>query len=119
MRILEGTGLEQLIREAERLPTDYSSKAIAQPGEEKIAGASPIIGKLLALKKIYKQRAKEAADAGRDEERQACYDTQNLLGLLADNEFRWQIRTYPRRKHMHLRSNGEIVCAPPEAAQAA
>jgi len=118
MRAIEGTFLEELIREARRSPADYSSKQAPESGEEKVMDAPLLIGQLLALKKIYKQRAKEAADAGREEDRESHYATQNLLGLLADNEFKWQIRTYDRRKFMYLRSNGEIMLASPVAAKA-
>jgi hypothetical protein len=116
MCAMHGTSIEELLAEARRQKPDYSSKLPSIPGDQKILTCPRIIGQLLALKAVYKRRAQEATS---EDDRQFYFDTRNLLGMLADREFKCAIRTMQYRNEMHLRSNGEIMRTRPAQSQQA
>lgn len=108
--LFKGTFCDRLIREACRLEPDYSSKSLPVAGDEIAFRANPMIGRYLALKRMYLEEANAATD---DDYRQHCMLAQNLAHHLADFEQKSQIRTQPRRKHMRLRNSGYFVYALP------
>jgi hypothetical protein len=106
----KGSFCDLLIREACELEPDYSSRFKLVHGDQPCLKANPMIGKYLALKRKYLELANATSD---DDYKQHCMLIQSVAHHLAEYELKSQIRTQPRRRHMHLRNTGVIVYAPP------
>lgn len=103
----EGSATSRLIRRAEELRPDFSSRPKQIPCDEVICEAPAMMGKFLALKKQL--MSEEAALVSNEERLRANRADQSLCSQLASLELREAIRTQPRRKCMSVRNTGMIV----------